>query len=76
MLIIRSLHSLRSSGAAFQNHLADCMKHLGFKPCLADPDLWIKPEVRLDNGEEYYTHVLLYIDDTLVVHHDSESVLK
>ena len=52
------------------------MKHLGFKPCLADPDLWMKPEVRPDDGVEYYAHVLLYVDDVLVVHYDGESVLK
>ena len=52
------------------------MKHLGFKLCLADLDLWMKPEVRPDNGEEYYTYILLYIDNALVVHYDSESVLK
>ena len=75
-LIVRSLYGLRSSGAAFRNHLADCMQHLGFKPCLADPDLWMKPEVRPDDGTEYYAYVLLYVDDALVVHHDGESVLK
>ena len=76
MLIVRSLYGLRSSRVVFQNHLADCMKHLGFKLCLANPDLWMKPEVRLDDGVEYYTYVLLYVDDALVVHHDGESVLK
>ena len=75
-LIVRSLYGLRSSGAAFRNHLADCMKHLGFKPCLADSDLWMKPKVRPDDGVEYYARVLLYVDDALVVHHDGESVLK
>ena len=52
------------------------MKYLGFKPGLADPDLWMKPEVRPDDGVEYYAHILLYIDDTLVVYHNGESVLK
>ena len=42
-IIIRSLYGLKSSGAAFRNHLADCMTHLGYRPCLADPDLWMKP---------------------------------
>ena len=52
------------------------MKHLGFKLCLADPDLWIKPKVRPDDSVKYYVCVLLYVDDALVVHYDSESVLK
>jgi hypothetical protein len=28
-LIVRSLYGLKSAGAAFRNHLAECMKHLG-----------------------------------------------
>ena len=66
---------LKSSGAAFRNHLADCMHHLGFKPCLADPDLWIKPETRPEDGFGYYDYMLLYIDDVVVVHHTAEGVL-
>ena len=61
--------------ASFRNHLADCMKHLGFAPCLADPDLWMRAEVRPCDSFEYYAYVLLYIDDILVVHYDAEDVL-
>jgi hypothetical protein len=32
-LIIRDLYGLKSAGAAFRNHLAECMKHLGWKSC-------------------------------------------
>jgi hypothetical protein len=28
-LIVRALYSLKSAGATFRNHLAECMKHLG-----------------------------------------------
>jgi hypothetical protein len=28
-LIVRALYGLKSDGAAFRNHLAECMKHLG-----------------------------------------------
>jgi hypothetical protein len=35
-LIVRALYGLKSAGAAFRNHLASCMYHLGWKPCLAD----------------------------------------
>ena len=31
-IIVRALYGLKSSGAAFRAHLADCMKHLGYKP--------------------------------------------
>jgi hypothetical protein len=28
-LIVRALHGVKSAGAPFRNHLAECMKHLG-----------------------------------------------
>ena len=52
------------------------MKGLGYTPCLADPDLWYKDEVIPDDGFEYYSCILCYVDDILVIHHDSLSILK
>jgi hypothetical protein len=67
-IVVRTLY-------AFCNHLADCMKHLGFTPCLADPDLWMKAEVHPCNDFKFYAYVLLYVGDVLVIHHDAEDVL-
>lgn len=72
--VVRALYGLKSAGASFRNHLADCMHHLGFKPCLADPDLWMLATIRPD-GFEYYAYVLLYVDDVMVIHHDALSLL-
>ena len=44
-IIVRSLYGLKSSGASFRNHLADCMRHLGWQSCRADPDVWMRAEV-------------------------------
>jgi hypothetical protein len=41
-LIVQALYGLKSAGAAFMNHLAECMTQLGWKPCFADRDLWTK----------------------------------
>jgi len=72
--VVRALYGLKSAGALFRNHLADCMRHLGFTPCLADPDLWLKAAEKPD-GSAYYAYVLLYVDDVMVIHHDAMSVL-
>ena len=50
------------------------MRTLGYSSCKADSDLWYKPTTHLDDGFEYYTYVLLYIDDCLAIHHDTESI--
>ena len=74
--MVQSLYGLKSAGAAFCNHLADCMRILGYKPCLADQDLWYKPMVRPEDNFEYYAYVVLYVDDVMAIHHDGVSALK
>jgi hypothetical protein len=40
-IMVRALYSLKIASVSFCNHLTDCTNHLGFTPCLADPDLWM-----------------------------------
>jgi hypothetical protein len=49
-LVLRVLYGIKSTGAAFRNHLTYCMDHFGRKHCLADQDLWMKEETRPDEG--------------------------
>jgi hypothetical protein len=74
-LIVRDLYDLKLAGAAFINHLAERMKHLGWYPCHADRDLWMKAETRPDDGVLYWAYILIYVDDILCVHHDPGSPL-
>ena len=73
-IIVRALYGLKSAGASFRNHLGECMRALGYVPCLADPDLWIKPQTTKD-GFEYYSYILCYVDDILVIHHNPKKVM-
>jgi hypothetical protein len=66
---------LKSAGDAFSNYLAECMKHLGWSPCCADSDLWMKAETRRDDGVLYWAYILIYVDAILCVHHDPGSPL-
>ena len=75
-IIVRALYGLVSSGAAFRNHLADCMSHLGYESCLADRDVWYKAMTRPDDGFKYYSYILLYVDDVLCVHHNAGEALQ
>jgi hypothetical protein len=72
-LIVRALYGLKSAGAAFRNHLAECMKNLGWHPCRADRDLWMKAETRPYDGVLYWAYILIYVDDILCVNHDPGS---
>jgi hypothetical protein len=75
-LIVRALYGIRSAGAAFRSHLAECFKTLGYQPCQADPDLWYKSAVRPSDGFEYYSYLVVYTDDILALNHDSLAVLR
>jgi hypothetical protein len=69
-LIVRALYGLKSAGSAFRNHLTECMKHLGWNPCRADRDLWMKAETRPDDGVIYWAYIMIYVDAILCVHHN------
>ena len=74
-ILTRALYRLKSTGASFGSHVADCMRTLGYFPCKADPDLWYKSMVRPEDSIKYYSYMLLYVDDCLVIHHDVEMAL-
>jgi hypothetical protein len=69
-IIVRALYGLKGSGASYRNHVANCMHHLGYEPCKADPDLWMMPKTR-DDGFEYYAYILIYVDDMLSISHEA-----
>ena len=51
------------------------MEFLGFKPCKADPDVWMRPATKED-GTPYWEYVLLYVDDCLVVSENPERIIR
>ena len=74
-ILVRALYGLKSAGARFGNHIADCMRLLGYEPFRADPDLWFKAQLCPNNGFEYYEYFLLYVDGSLVISHDAMAAL-
>ncbi len=73
-LIHRALYGGKSAGRDYRNHLRTCMHHLDFRPCPADPDVWMRPAER-SSGVSYYEYVLLYVDDALVISENAGDVL-
>jgi len=54
------------------------MRYLEHEPYPVDPDLFLKPVVRIrpDNGDKYYSCILCHVDGILMIHHDSMSMLE
>ena len=58
-------------------HLADVIRdELGFTPCKADNDVWMRKATKPVTGEKYYEYLLVHTDDCLVVSHDPKAVLN
>ena len=63
-VICRDFYGLKSAGAAFRSNLANFMESLVYQSCEADPDLWLKPEIRPEDGVQYYSYLLGITGDT------------
>ena len=74
-LIRRALYGGKSAGSDFRNHLRECMFHLGFASCLADPDVWMR-EAQKSDGTAFWDYVLLYVDDALVISENAKHILE
>ena len=52
-LIRRDLYGGKAAGRYFRNQLRDCIRNLGFKSILDDPDVWMQEAVTAE-GAEYW----------------------
>jgi hypothetical protein len=74
MVIKKALYGLKSSGAAWRALLDTTLVDLGYTSTKADPDVWIRAQVKPD-GFEYYEMVLVYVDDIMVLSHDTKQTM-
>ena len=75
-IIIRVLHGLKSVGASYRAHLAQCIEELGYCSCNADPNMWMKAQYRPEDKLENNSYISCYVDDILFTHHDPDDVLN
>jgi hypothetical protein len=57
--ISKALYGLRGSGNSWHRRFADTMRQMGFTPCKADGDVWMR-----DKGD-HYEYVCVYVDDLM-----------
>lgn len=75
LIIRKALYGLKSSGAAYRKHFAESLTQMGFKPCYADNDVWMRPATKAD-GNRYYEYILTYVDDCLVVSQEPTAITE
>jgi Reverse transcriptase (RNA-dependent DNA polymerase) len=64
--IVQALYGLKSSGARWRDQMAGTLRDLGYLSCKADPDVWMRENVK-SSGERYYELVLMYVDDIMCI---------
>ena len=75
MLIKKALYGLKSSAAAWRAMISQSLADMGYTSSTADPDVWLRPQVK-PNGFRNYEYVLVYVDDILHVSHDTQPTMK
>jgi hypothetical protein len=73
----QALHSINLLLMEYNNgnFLTETLIDIGFKPSLADPDIWMRPAMK-SNGFKYWELILCYVDDLLCIHKDPLIALK
>ena len=74
-IIVRALYGGKSAGADYWRHVRSAMTSMNFKPCPADPDVWMRPGTKAD-GSAYWQYVLLYTDDILAIMEEPEKYIR
>ena len=70
LVIHKVLYDLKSSGLRWSQRLHDIMLRLGFKPCKADPCVWLR---EMKNKYEY---IAIYVDDLLIASEKPEQIIQ
>jgi hypothetical protein len=55
--------------------MANTLRDGGYESCKADPDVWMKPGTKSD-GTKYWSYVLCYVDDILVIDENPKETMK
>lgn len=74
LVINKALYGLRTSGARLHDKLSDTLRDIGFKPCKADPDLWLRGQA--DHYEYICVHICVYVDDLMVMMRDPQTFFE
>ena len=74
--IVKAIYGLKSTGASFWAHLAQCMWELRYHFCDADLDPWMKAEYRTEVKLEYCSYILSYLDVIFCINHDPDHALN
>ena len=69
LLVHKALYGLRTSGVRWHERLADCLRGMGFVPCRAEPDIWMRDKL------DHWEYIGTYVDDLAIASKDPKSIV-
>ena len=71
MLVIHNgLYGLKSSGLRWQQRIHDIMLQLSFRPCKADPYVWLREK------NDKYKYIATCVDDLLIASEEPQKIIQ
>ena len=64
LVIHKALYGLKRSGLRWSQRIHDIMLQLNFRPCKADPCVWLR------EMKHKYKYIAIYVDDLLIIASD------
>ena len=68
LVINKALYGLRSSGLRWHEKLAIILRKMGFFPCKAEPDIWMRRK-----GDKY-EYIAVYVDDLAIAAEEPQEI--
>ena len=54
--------------------MAATLRDFGYTSCRTDPDVWMRAKTKPD-GSQYWSYIMVYTDDLLVVDHEPQVIM-
>ena len=70
LIINKALYGLRSSGLRWHEKLASILSKMGFFPCKAEPDIWMR------KNDDIYEYIAVYVDDLAIAAKDPKQITE
>ena len=71
LILHKALYGLRSSGKCWHSHFSATLRSEGFVPSLADPDVWMRQDLKAGLWE----YICVYVDDLALAMLDPKSFI-
>ena len=69
LIVVKALYGLRTSGKSWHLKFSDTLRDMGFVPCKADPDVWMREK------NDIWEYVCVYVDDLAVALRDPKTFM-